>query len=165
MLAALSIRHEDFIFIDFGSGKGRVLLLASELPFKAIIGLELSKQLHQVAQRNVAVYKSAGQACKRIECVLTDAALYEIPPAPTVCYFNNPFREPVMTQVVRRLEASLDLTPRQMFILYYVPWCQHLFSRSKYFRAFRVTREYAIYQSAISTGPQSDEQTCARLAG
>src|ERR1039458_6395247 len=31
-LSAFSIRYEDFIFIDFGSGKGRVLLLASDYP-------------------------------------------------------------------------------------------------------------------------------------
>jgi hypothetical protein len=33
-LSAFSIRHDDYIFIDFGSGEGRVLLLASEYPFR-----------------------------------------------------------------------------------------------------------------------------------
>jgi hypothetical protein len=31
-LASLPIRHQDYTFIDLGCGKGRVLLLASELP-------------------------------------------------------------------------------------------------------------------------------------
>jgi len=33
-LSALPIRYEDFVFVDFGSEKGRVLLQASNLPFQ-----------------------------------------------------------------------------------------------------------------------------------
>jgi len=149
MLAALPIRYEEFTFIDFGSGKGKVLLLASDLPFKAIIGLEFSEHLHQVAQRNLAYYRSEKQVCQRIECVLIDATMYDVPPEPTVCYFFNPFREPVMAQVVRRLEASLDAVPREMFIVYYRPLFHHLLSTSKYFREFRANEEYAIYKSTV----------------
>ncbi len=147
MLAALPIRHEEFTFIDFGSGKGKVLLLASDLPFKAIIGLEFSEQLHHVAQRNLASYRNKTQACKRIDCALIDATLYDVPPEPSVCYFYNPFREPVMAQVVRRLESSLDAAPREMFIVYYRPQFHHLFSNSTYFREFRADKEYVIYKS------------------
>jgi hypothetical protein len=34
ILSSLNLRFEDFTFIDFGSGKGRALLLASEFPSK-----------------------------------------------------------------------------------------------------------------------------------
>jgi hypothetical protein len=150
MLAALPIRHEEFTFVDFGSGKGKVLLLASELPFRAIIGIEFSKHLHQVARRNLASYKSETQACKKIDCLFMDATLYEVPSEPLVCYFFNPFREPVMEQVVRRLEDSLQAAPRQAFILYYRPEFRHCFATSKYFREFRASIDYVIYESAIS---------------
>jgi len=149
MLAALPIRYEEFTFIDFGSGKGKVLLLASDLPFKAIIGLEFSEHLHQVAQRNLASYRNKTQACRRIDCVLIDATLYDIPLGPSVCYFFNPFREPVMAQVVRRLESSLDTAPRDMFIVCYRPQFHHFLSNSKYFREFRANKEYVIYRSAV----------------
>ena len=46
VLASLQIAFHDYTFIDFGSGKGRALLLASEFPFKRIIGLEFSPELH-----------------------------------------------------------------------------------------------------------------------
>jgi SAM-dependent methyltransferase len=147
MLAALPIRHEDFSFVDFGSGKGKVLLLASELPFRAIIGIEFSEHLHEVARRNLASYRSETQACKKIDCLLVDATVYEVPPEPVVCYFYNPFREPVMEQVVRRLEDSLQAAPRQVFVLYYRPEFQSFFARSKYFREFRADRDFVIYQS------------------
>ena len=147
MFAALPIRHEEFTFIDFGSGKGKVLLLASELPFKAIIGLEFSPQLHQAAQQNVASYRSQTQACKHIECVLVDAALYDVPLVPVVCYFYNPFRGPIIEQVLSRLENSLQLAPRQIFVVYYHPLFQHLFSASKCFGEIRVKDDYRIYKS------------------
>jgi len=36
----------DFIFVDFGSGKGRALFVAAEHPFRQIIGVEYSRELH-----------------------------------------------------------------------------------------------------------------------
>jgi SAM-dependent methyltransferase len=148
-MAALPIRHEEFTFIDFGSGKGKVLLLASELPFKAIVGIEFSKDLYEVAQQNVARHKTLTQASSPIDCLLLDATLYDIPLGPKVCYFFNPYHEPVMTKVVRRLEASLIASPSPTFILYYRPALQHIFRDSKYFRELRVKQEYAIYQSTL----------------
>ena len=40
-LAGLDIRFEDFTFVDLGSGKGRVLFMASEFSFRKIIGVEI----------------------------------------------------------------------------------------------------------------------------
>jgi hypothetical protein len=47
VMAGLEIAFENFTFIDFGSGKGRALLLASEFPFRGIIGLEFAPELHR----------------------------------------------------------------------------------------------------------------------
>ena len=41
--------HE-FVFIDLGSGKGRTLLMASDYPFRRIVGVELLPALHRAAQ-------------------------------------------------------------------------------------------------------------------
>src|SRR5690242_5062036 len=43
-----NFRFGDFTFIDLGSGKGRTLLMASDYPFRAIIGVELLPALHQI---------------------------------------------------------------------------------------------------------------------
>src|SRR5580704_15196620 len=45
----LALRYETFTFMDAGSGKGRVLLLASSLPFRRILGVEIVPELHEVA--------------------------------------------------------------------------------------------------------------------
>jgi protein-L-isoaspartate O-methyltransferase len=55
IMQTLNIGHEDYVLVDFGSGKGRIVMLASELPFGRIIGVELSAKLHEVAQENIAL--------------------------------------------------------------------------------------------------------------
>jgi hypothetical protein len=52
--------HDNFTFIDIGSGKGRVLLLAAEFPFRKIVGVEFSPELHATAQRNLTRLRAAG---------------------------------------------------------------------------------------------------------
>jgi hypothetical protein len=52
-IASLPIDYAQFVFIDFGSGKGRPLLLATQFPFKHIIGVEFSEELHRIAEENI----------------------------------------------------------------------------------------------------------------
>ena len=37
----IHLDFHDFVFVDLGSGKGRTLLMASEYPFRRIVGVEL----------------------------------------------------------------------------------------------------------------------------
>jgi hypothetical protein len=53
MMAILKIDFREFSFIDIGSGKGRVLLMASDYPFRRILGIELLPALHAVAEKNL----------------------------------------------------------------------------------------------------------------
>ena len=52
MMRVLPRDLSDFLFIDYGSGRGRALLLASHYPFKEIIGIEFSQRLHRDAELN-----------------------------------------------------------------------------------------------------------------
>src|SRR5712671_731625 len=40
-------------FIDFGSGKGRAMLVASQFHFRQVIGIELNPNLADIAQSNI----------------------------------------------------------------------------------------------------------------
>jgi hypothetical protein len=53
IVSGLRIEYSEFTFIDLGSGKGRALLLASEFPFRRIVGIELLPELHTIAKQNV----------------------------------------------------------------------------------------------------------------
>lgn len=81
----------DFAFIDLGSGKGRTLLMASDYPFRRIVGVELLPALNQIAQQNLAQYKSDSQKCFALESICADASTWPLPDGPLVIYLFNPF--------------------------------------------------------------------------
>jgi SAM-dependent methyltransferase len=92
ILKSLPVRYERFTFVDLGSGKGAVLLYAAELPFKKVIGVELSPGLHRIAERNIAGYRGKRIKCNDVESVCADAAAYALPLEPTIIFLFNPFR-------------------------------------------------------------------------
>ena len=61
-------------FVDYGAGKGRVLLLASQHPFTAVGGIEFAEELHDNATMNIAQFPRSRMKCRNVECVLDDAA-------------------------------------------------------------------------------------------
>jgi hypothetical protein len=48
---------EEFTFIDIGAGMGRAVLLAAEMPFRAVIGVELHPALTRIARKNLTVWR------------------------------------------------------------------------------------------------------------
>jgi predicted RNA methylase len=108
----------DYTFIDVGSGKGRVLLLAALAGFERVIGIELGEELHQAACRNIAAMKERlGRA--ELSSVRADAAGYQLPLQPTICFLNNPFDTAVLDRLLDNIEASLATHPRPFTIVYY----------------------------------------------
>jgi SAM-dependent methyltransferase len=87
------IPFENFTFIDLGSGKGRVLLMASEFAFRKIRGVEFSEVLNRTAQKNIENYRNPAQKCRDIEAVWSDAASFTPPPGPLIYYMFNPFAQ------------------------------------------------------------------------
>lgn len=69
VLAKLAIDYPRTVFIDFGSGKGRTLLLASHYPFRSIVGVEMSPALCQIALENIKKYAAYHQPASQISVV------------------------------------------------------------------------------------------------
>lgn len=107
-------------FIDFGCGKGRILLQAAAYPFRRVIGVELSPDLAETARRNVLTSLPSLQ-CRQVEVVSADALGYEVPDDVTIAYFNNPFHGHIFAAVVDKLLASLRRRPRELRIIYMYP--------------------------------------------
>jgi len=114
----LSIRREDFTFVDFGSGKGLALLLAAEAGFGRVIGIEFSPQLNAIAESNVLAFQRSTPRAGRIRCICGDAVSFAILDTPLICYFFNPFQEPVMRTVLGNIERSLAASPRPVYFVY-----------------------------------------------
>jgi SAM-dependent methyltransferase len=105
-------------FIDVGSGKGRVVIIAAEYGFSKVIGIELSPQLCAIAVENIAKHGSRRPIMAPITMLNMDATEFQIPPCPCVFFFFSPFSEAVMREVVVKLVHSLEQKPRKVFIIY-----------------------------------------------
>lgn len=151
MIAALSQQsHFDFhnfVFIDLGSGKGRTLLMASDYPFRRIVGVELLPALHQAAQDNLSKYRSESQKCFALEAICSDASAFAFSDEPTVLYLFNPFPEAGLRRVIENLERSLWAHPRAVFVLYHNPLLGHVLGESAALKKVFGTRQYAVYGS------------------
>jgi hypothetical protein len=108
----------EFIFIDFGSGKGRALFVAAEYPFRQIIGVEYNRELHETEMRNVHSYRNLAQKCFNITPVRGDATTFSLPEFPTICFMNNPYDETLVAKTAKHVHQSLRSAPRPFFIIY-----------------------------------------------
>ena len=140
---------EQFTFIDLGSGKGRALLMASDVPFQRIIGVELLPSLHRVAEENILRYKSEAQQCLALQCVCGDATRYEFPAEPLVVFLFNPFPETGLRTVVSNLERSVREQPRSVYILYHNPLLENILTESASLRKVTGTHQYSIFTVQI----------------
>ena len=119
IMGHLAIPFDQYEFIDFGSGKGRALIMASECGFKKVIGVEFLPEFHQIATRNVMLYEQRIQKKSRIETVCMDAVEYRIPAEPQVMLFFDPFRGEVLETVLRNIARSIENNPRNIIVLTY----------------------------------------------
>lgn len=120
LLRGLQVQQSDYIFVDFGSGKGGVLLVAAEFPFLEVIGVEFAEELHKIAERNIRQYRGV-RRCQSVHSIHCDAVQFDFPLKPLVLYFFNPFHRRVMEQVLSNLVRSYQLNPRDVFLLYQAP--------------------------------------------
>jgi SAM-dependent methyltransferase len=134
MLNRLCLEFEKYTFVDLGSGKGRALLIASEYPFRAIVGVELSRQLHAIAEANIANYRGPAQRCRNVRAIAGDATEFAFPSGPLVIYLWNPFEAPVFARVLANLEDSLAREPRDVYIVYIQPELDRLVEASSHWQ-------------------------------
>jgi len=140
-----TLNFRDYTFIDLGSGKGRTLLMASDYPFRRIIGVELLPSLHEIAQQNLRQYKSESQKCFTLESVCGDATAFPLPEDPLVIFLFNPFPESGMRQVVANLDQSLREHPRPVYVLYHNPLLEHTLSERGPLKKIAGTHQYSLF--------------------
>lgn len=147
LLEPYCLSYEHFNFIDFGSGKGRAILLASKLPFKRIIGVEFSEDLTAVAKENLRRYPENSKMCNDIKLVCMDAAEYKLPIQPLVLYFYNPFGRPVMTHVAENVISSYKQQPRRIIVIYFTPDYSDIWDNISFLHRKIKTNGLCIYDS------------------
>lgn len=134
-LAATPYQISDFTLIDLGCGKGRVLMMASDLPFRRIVGIELNPDLVATANANLFRWNTSPHACTDITVlcsdVLTalDALTASLSGLPILLYLYNPFDEHVMLPLLEQLSAASRTRTAPIDIIYAHPAHSGLFER------------------------------------
>ena len=146
-IQALGIEPSEFTFIDLGSGKGRILLIAAEFPFKEIIGVEFSRELHNIALENISLTPSGRNPAARISCVCCDAVHYELPHSDLVCYMYNPFGPPVLSRIAERIIDHRKQHGFRTIVIYVDPCYGEVFDRMSEFRVIKRTSDVLVLTS------------------
>lgn len=120
-LLSVEVKHEKFLFIDLGSGKGRALLMASEFPFRRVIGVEFSPELHAIAEKNIRQYRRTSNGCSVVESVCMDFVDFALPPEPSVLYFYEPCDDVLFARVLDKIRHSRHEHPRPLHLIYMAP--------------------------------------------
>jgi hypothetical protein len=147
MLSALPVAADGFVFIDLGCGKGRALLMASDCPFRQIVGVELLEELNQAAQKNITGYRSERQKCFNIESICCDAREFTFPGGPLVLYLFNPFPDYVLRTVLENLRKSVEARPREVYVINHNLVHEDIFRAQEWLRELHRTHQFAIYRA------------------
>ena len=147
LLGLTQLNFSEFTFVDLGSGKGRTLLMAADYPFRRVVGVELLPALHQIAQQNLAAYKSDSQKCFALEAACADATTFPLPDGPVLIYLFNPFAETGMRRTLANLEKTLQKNPRPAFVIYHNPQLEHVLTESAMLEKIGGTHQYSIFRA------------------
>lgn len=120
-LASLPAGLESCTFLDLGCGKGRPLIVASEFPFRDIVGVELSSDLARIARSNAQKIARRYPSRTAIRVEIGDATAFPIPSGNLVVFLYNAFDTELVLKVVRSLEAALAAEPRSLYVVLYNP--------------------------------------------
>jgi SAM-dependent methyltransferase len=164
-LPAVSGRINAYSFVDVGAGKGRALLLAAELPFRKVIGVEVSEELARIAQRNIARWTRVAKPKARIRVVPEDAANFRWPRTPLLVYLYNPFACSLVAKMAENLAAVAAAGSGLVDLLYVNPTCTDtLTSQGLFVRLWtaRIPMDEAD-QKADPYGTTTDLVSCFRL--
>jgi SAM-dependent methyltransferase len=112
---------QEYSFVDLGCGKGRAVMMASELRFREVIGVELHAALSRIAEDNLALWTRAGRAVCPVRIVCQDATEFVFPRGHCLLYLFNPFAGPVFGQLIERIEADFAARPRMLDLVYFNP--------------------------------------------
>ncbi|MCP4000389.1 MAG: class I SAM-dependent methyltransferase [Gammaproteobacteria bacterium] len=119
LIRSLNIDCSNYTFVDYGSGKGRVLFTAAEFPFRKVVGVEISRALHKSAERNLISY--VGEALKSsIELWCGDARKYTLADDNLVLFMYHPFGPDILKEMLIHIQAAGEQNPERRILIPYL---------------------------------------------
>lgn len=150
VIDASDIEPHRFSFIDYGSGKGRGLLLAARFPFRRVVGVEHSPKLHRIAQKNLRSIRFAERRSGPVESICMDAVQFRIPEESVVLYFFNPFERPIMASVRDNVVCSYEGNPKSIVVIYSRPMHSDVWDDVGFLKRYAWSDEFIIYKTSHS---------------
>ena len=128
---------ERYVLVDLGCGKGRPLLVASEFPFRRLIGIEISQPLAEVARHNARAIADKYPRRTPIEIQVGDASAVAAPAERVVIFMYHPFGRDLVSTLITSLEQQLAHGLQHAFLVYYNPVHGDAIDRSAHFVRWR----------------------------
>jgi hypothetical protein len=151
-----------YTFVDIGAGKGRAMLVASELPFRQVIGIELNPAMVNTARQNLTLWQQShttdttAPRLAPIQLLEQDALTFDFPQTPTLAFLFHPFEAPVLKQLLRRIEAQYANRPGTLDILYVNAECRTVLDKHPAF-----TR---LFNGPVAMSPEDHTADLAAIA-
>ncbi|HEY1985855.1 MAG TPA: class I SAM-dependent methyltransferase [Terracidiphilus sp.] len=120
-LTGTRLELSDYTLLDIGCGKGRVVMLAAESPFRAVVGVELHPGLARVAGKNLRKWLRKPRACRDVRIVQSDVLSLSFPDGPVAIYFFNPFEREMVELLLARLSALAARRTEPIDLIYVHP--------------------------------------------
>jgi len=155
-IESLAINYGDFVFVDLGSGKGRALLVASEYPFRSVVGVEFSPELNAIAVDNIRKCRNLHRRCADVSSVCCDVVFWKMPARNTVFFLYNPFGECVLRRVLEALRASLKLCERCIYIVYCNPVHAAVLDSQSFLERLDLPTVAAVYRHVPNARPKGN---------
>lgn len=135
-------------FVDFGSGKGRLLFYVHNLFGASVTGVEMNEYLHKKTKKNKKRYlKQAKQKAEiQLECCLAEE--YLVKATNNVFYFFNPFSVQIFMKVINNILDSVERYPREIDLILYYPSTVyiHYLERNTSFKLLKEVRVPGLYK-------------------
>lgn len=119
---------EAYRLVDLGCGKGRAVLLASRMGFRDVVGVELHSGLAAASRANLDHWQQSGPTGPAaVLWADAAAALPGLLDGPVLLYLYNPFRAPVLRQVLEAVMQRADTQDGPTDVLYLYPEHEDVF--------------------------------------
>lgn len=123
----------DFVAIDFGSGKGTVVLeLAKHKNFKKIYGVELSEKLSNISKKNIYIKKTHNIEILTMNAIETPTNIIN---EANFFFFYNPFPFEVFEKVFEKIKISIQSYNREVVIIYFNAQYKSIIEKSGLFES------------------------------
>lgn len=120
-LAGTGYGAADYTLVDIGCGKGRVLMLAADYSFRAIVGIELNPRLTRVARKNLHKWLRRPRACPGVRIIEGDALSFPLPEGPLALFYFNSFERELTEQWLSRLAETARARTQPLDLIYIHP--------------------------------------------